>query len=150
MLNPTVLEQTFQKYIQNLPEAAPDGILDIDIFALQHCGLLKATQPENLEIENTLSHYFHVLESQDKITLFNQEFVVWIVPVHSGSVIEGDFSSTSFVLLALNREGQPELEIVFSTTGIYNNSKFIISLIEFYIDEIKENEKFMDDITKAI
>jgi hypothetical protein len=151
MLNPTILEKSYQKYIQNLPECVPDGILDVDISVLHNCGILGASLAEPLELENSLSHYFHVIESTEKITLFNQEFVIWIVPIHSGSDLEDeDTLSRSYVLLALNNDSEPELEMVFSTSGIYNNSKFIIGLIEHFIEDIKENEKLFGEFEDII
>ncbi|NCF70605.1 MAG: hypothetical protein GWP59_02765 [Chlamydiales bacterium] len=154
MLNPTILEKSYQKYIQNLPECVPDGILDVDISILHNCGLLGISAAEPIELENSLSHYFHVIESAEKITLFNQEFVIWIVPIHSpsssGEEEEEDILSRSYVLLAINDNSEPNLEMVFSTSGIYNNSKFIIGLIEHFIEDIKENEKLFDDFKDII
>ena len=43
-------------------------------------------------------------------------------------------------LIALNHEEQPQLEIAFSTSGVYNSSRLVLRVLEKYLQEIQETE----------
>ena len=68
------VENCFKHYWPNLLTSLPEGILKVDLKLLMELNLLNFSKKE-------ISHkIFHVVESEDKITLVNNNFVVWIVP----------------------------------------------------------------------
>lgn len=132
-MNPEELEIDYQKYICNLKEFAPDGVVEIDLSLLQELGLLSCADEES--DETSLTHNFYVVESPDKLTLFNQKYVVWIVP----KLI--DQTPTTYTLIALNDKKQRHLEMVFSTSGVYNHSSLVLRILEKFLEQIEENEE---------
>jgi hypothetical protein len=142
MENPIELETSYKEYMENLSQATPDGILEVDLALLQTYGLLGCEDPPT-EGDNTLTHFFHVIEAPEKITLFNDQFVVWIVP----QVI--DNLSTTFTLVALNTGRKPRLELVFSAAGVYNTSHLVLRILEHILQEIQENEELITKIQRA-
>jgi hypothetical protein len=133
-MNPEELEHDYQKYMGNLKEFAPDGIVEIDLSLLHELGLLSC-EDSNEEDETSLTNNFYVVESTDKLTLFNQKYVVWIVP----QLIE--HTPTTFTLIALNDKKQTHLEMVFSTSGVYNHSSLVLKILEKFLEQIEENEE---------
>lgn len=129
--DPAKIEGYFNLFMGNMSKYLPEGALQIDIDLLEQFDLLNL---ENKQ-ETALTRYFNVLESQDKITLINDQFIIWIVPNHSES------SPNTFVLIALNKEGIPELELAFVTSDVYNSSKLVLRILEKLLHDIQENEE---------
>ena len=119
MMSPSQLEESFLEFSQNLPKHAPDGIINVDLNMLYELGLLKHEKFDQVTTHEDLMHYFHVLETPDKVTLFNEQFVVWILP----KMLQETSLTVTFIALLQNTK--PHLEIVFSTSGVYNTPKFI-------------------------
>ncbi|MCH9704347.1 MAG: hypothetical protein K0U13_06125 [Chlamydiae bacterium] len=118
----------------NLKEFAPDGIVNVDLQLMQELDLLHSEEiPE--EEDAHLSHSFYVVESHEKLTLFNDHFVVWIVPQLVDDI------ATTYTLIALNEEEKNRLEMVFATSGVYNHSSLVLRILEKFLDQIDENEK---------
>ncbi|MCB1181265.1 MAG: hypothetical protein KDK55_04505 [Chlamydiia bacterium] len=137
MMNPVEIEQRYQEYMGALNDYVPDGVLEVDLALLQNLGLL--SELEKLEGEEaSLSHSFYVVESQEKLTLFNQRFLVWIVPQLINHI------PTTYTLVALNSSDQPHLEMVFSTTGVYNHSGLVLRILEKFLQQIEETEEEID------
>jgi hypothetical protein len=133
-MNPEELESDYQKYIGDLKRFSPDGIVEIDLTLLHELGLL--SQEEESETENAaLTHNFYVVESSDKLTLFNQKYVVWIVP----RLIEQ--TPTTYTLIALNDKKETHLEMVFSASGVFNHSSLVLRILEKFLEQIEENEE---------
>ena len=134
MENPQEIEEAFQKFMGNLPEFTPDGIVNVDLALMQELDLLHSE--EELEDDNqALSHSFYVVESHEKLTLFNDRFVVWIVP----QLV--DDTAMTYTLIALNEEQKNRLEMVFATSGVYNHSSLVLRILEKFLDQIDENEQ---------
>lgn len=131
MYSASDLEQYFKKFIKNLMEWLPEGVLHIDIEVLQKLGLLNYHK----SYDSTLTRYFHVIESPEKITLINEQFIVWIVPENSEGV------SKTYVLIALNKQGVPKLEFAFMASDVFNSSRLVLRLLEKFLFEIQENEE---------
>ena len=129
------IEEFFKKYSANIRAAVPEGIIDVDLDLLQKLDLLSYHIPTGYD--TSLTRYFHVIEAVDKITLINEQFVVWIVPDKVDDV------SITYTLIALNEAAGPKLELVFSASGVYNTSKLVLRVLEKYLSEIQENEEFM-------
>ena len=133
-MNAVQLEAKYQEFMQSLPEHAPDGIIEVDLAMLQTWGLLTNMEESLNGTNESLAHYFHVIETAEKITLYNDRFVVWIVPqmvAHEPVTyaIVGTITSTDL-----------NLEVVFATRGVYNASKIVLRILERFLEEIEENE----------
>lgn len=141
-MNPSEIEEYFVEYMQDLPKFVPDGIFDVDLSLLQELGVLTYDEePENEE--EGLSYSFYVIESPEKLTLFNSKFVVWIVP----KMVDQD--PQTYTLIALNEAPRPHLEMVFVTKGAYNHSGLILRILERFLEEIEENENEIVKIKNA-
>lgn len=139
MHNLKLIEEFYQKIRNNMKDLLPEGILSIDLELLHKYNLLHfepiSLNPSSL---NNMTQYFHVIESQDKITLVNDEFIVWIMPEFVQE------SKTTYALIALNRqEKEPQLQLGFSATGVYNTSHIVLKVLESYLAEIRETEKLI-------
>lgn len=127
------LEARFQRFISSLPEWLPDGVQNVDLAFLHRLQLLSAEE-ESQDIMTSLTRHFHVVEAPDKITLFNEQFVAWILP----QVIEQ--TPMTFTLIALQSEEGPIPETAFVTIGVYNTSRYVLRILERLLEEIHENE----------
>lgn len=141
MNNITIIEESYRKYIKDINKWLPEGVVDVDLPLLQKLGLLNYHDP--LKRDPRLTRYFHVLESNDKITLINEIFVVWIVPDKIGA------SAVTYTLIALN-PSHPHLELAYSTTGVYNSSRLVLRVLEKFLEEIQENEDLITHLNKAV
>lgn len=141
-MSPIQLDQAYNEFISNLPRWIPEGIIDINIQLLEEIGLLHHKTFEGKEDKEQLPHYFHVIETNDKVTLFNHQFAIWITP----KMI--DENPTTMVLIALINANVPHLEIVFSTKGVYNTPKFILRLLKYYLSEVIDTEQVISTIGK--
>lgn len=132
MNNPTMLEACYKRYIKDMGKWLPDGVTDVDLDLLHKLDLLHFHQRE--VGDSALTRYFHVVESEEKLTLVNDEYIVWIVPEKI------EMMPTTITLIALNNEDDIRLEMVFTTTGIYNNSHLVLRLLEKFLQEIQNTE----------
>lgn len=137
MEDPSFLEEHFNSYMTDLKSFLPDGVIDVDLELLQELDLLHIQEGE--EDEADLSQSFYVIESSEKLTLFNDRFAVWIVP----KLIEA--TPTTYTLIAMNHSTDPRLEMAFATTGVYNHSGLVLRILEKFLEQIDENE---DEIVK--
>jgi hypothetical protein len=142
MLTPAQLEEAFVEFSQNLQKYAPDGVISVDLNLLHDLGLLHNGKFDQTGGADDLMHYFHVLETPDKVTLFNEQFVVWILPKVT--------QETPLTLTFISRlQGtKPNLELVFSTTGVYNTPKFILKVLEHLLTEVIDTEAIISSINK--
>ena len=127
------LDSCYEEFMKNLPELIPDGIIEVDIHLLQKLELL--TEEEIAAVSPTLTRFFHVVESKEKITLYNDQFVIWVVP----EKIKDE--PTTIVLIAINEESKLRLELCFATSGIYNTSRLVLRILEKLLAEIQETEE---------
>ncbi len=132
MLNPNDIEQLYQEFIANLSDWAHDGIIPVDLHLLHEMGLL--TDEIEQSDPNDLTQFFHVIENQDKVTLFNEQFVIWIIPKMEQE------TPITYVLIALTTEEKTQLEIVFTTTGIYNTPKYVLKVLQHFLIDMIETE----------
>ena len=139
-MNPIQLDQAYNEFISDLPSWIPEGIIEVDIELLEETGLLDHASFEDQQAAEQLPHYFHVIETADKVTLFNHQFVIWIVP----KIV--DETPTTVVLVSLINDTQPHLEIVFSTQGVYNTPKFVLRLLKYYLSEVLDTEEAISSI----
>lgn len=140
MDNPILLEEFYRKYIKNIKKWIPEGITTVDLNLLHNLNLLNYYNKNNYD--QKLTRYFNVIESDEKITLINEDFVVWIVPD------KVDDSSITYTLIAINDDDDVHLETAFSTTGVYNNSRLVLRILEKYLFDIQENEDILKSLKK--
>lgn len=130
MFDPSLIEEHYKMFREKMLAFLPEGVILMDIEKLHELDLLDY----ELRQEEALTRYFHVMETAEKITLINDEFIVWIVP-------ENDDTPKTLVLIALNQKGIPRLELAFLTTDVYNTSKLVLRILEKFLYEIQENEE---------
>ena len=92
---------------------------------------------------DNLTQYFHVVESAEKVTLFNEQFVVWIVPRMERE------TPTTFILISLNHQDNLNLEIVFSTSGVYNTPRFVLKILQHFLLDVLETEATLLSMEKS-
>ncbi len=136
MINPQILEASFKEFIEDLSSWLPDGIIQVDIDLLYSLGLLSVDKDIIAMEAVPIDYHFHIIETDEKITLVNDSFIVWVVP----EVVDGVPSTYTFIAINTT-EGKPELEMAFSNHGIYNSSRFVLRVLEAFLEEIQENEK---------
>ncbi len=134
-MNPLDLEAAYQEYTSDLKRFVPDGIVEVDLPLLQELELLSYEENPDGEEDAQLTYNFYVVESSDKLTLFNQKFVVWIVP----KVV--DQTPATYTLIASNENDKTHLEMIFSTAGIYNHSSLVLQILEKFLEQIEENKQ---------
>lgn len=133
MINPTQIEEAYKGFITDLPNCVHDGIFSVDLHFLHEIGLLEALQEDQSDPDD-LTQYFHVIESTEKVTLFNEQFVVWIIPKTDGE------QPITLVLIALNHEDKPHLEVVFTTCGVYNTPRYVLRILQHFFFDMLETE----------
>ena len=143
MINPSILESAYQEFTKNLPKWLPDGIVHVDLKLLNELGILQSANFEHTVDHDHLNAHFHIIETPEKVTLFNEQFAVWIVP----ELIEGVPTTTTLIAL-LQGNNQPRLEIVYTTAGVYNSPKYILKILQHYIAEVQDTEAVISSIGK--
>lgn len=141
MLNPAQIEDMYREFVGHLGDSAHDGIISIDLKFLHESGLLQNIQEEQTDSDD-LTQYFHVIESVEKVTLFNEQFIVWIIPK-----MDNDQPLT-YVMIALNHPEKPHLEIVFSTQGVYNTPRHVLQVLQHFLVDMLETEETITSMEK--
>ncbi len=141
MLNPVQIEEAYKQFASNLGNWVHDGVLPIDLKFLHETNLLASFQDNNGDPDD-LTQYFHVVESVEKVTLFNDQFIVWIIPK-----MESD-APVTYVMIALNHEGPPHLEVVFSTHGVYNTPRYVLKVLQHFLTDMLETEATLTSFEK--
>lgn len=136
MHNLYLIEECYKKYIKNLSYWIPEGIYNVNLLLLQQLDLLHF-YPSYYQ-EESVTGNFQIIETPEKITLINDQFVVW--------VITDQESHSSCVLIALNREDYPHLETAFVASGVYNTSKLVLKVLEKFLFEIAESERVLKSL----
>ena len=142
MINPNILEEAYQEFSKDLLKWVPDGILRVDLKVLNDLGLLNSSELEHSITDDQLNNYFHIIETSDKVTLFNEQFAIWIVP----QLI--DESPTTATFIALLQANKPHLEIVYLTSGVYNTPKYILKVLQQFLAEVQDTEAVISSIGK--
>jgi len=135
MHNIKTLEKCFKKYLRNLEAWAPENLIHVDLDLLREFNLLHVHN--QIPVDTALTRYFQVLETPDKITLINNDFVVWIVPDKLKD------KAITYALIATNSDKEPKLEVGFFVSGVYNTSHLVLTVLEKFLHEIQENEELL-------
>lgn len=142
MHNLALLEENFKKFYKNIKSGPPESIIHVNLALLQQIGLLHYHSRD--KHDPSLTRYFHVIETSEKISLINDEFVIWIVPEKENDV------PITYTLIALNYNESPHLELTFITSGVYNSSRLVLRILEKFLYDIQENEDFLNKIKKVV
>jgi hypothetical protein len=134
MLNPGQIEDLYKQFMGNLGQWIHDGVNRINLQFLHDQGILAAIQDDTTEPDD-LTQYFHVIESVEKVTLFNEQFIVWIVPKNDAE------QPVTYVLIALNHPEKPHLEVAFVTEGVYNTPRYVLKVLQHYLVDMLETEE---------
>lgn len=136
MYNYRIIEQWYKKLIDSLDSWINlENMIVVDIELLKELNLLDYTKPH--ETDPIEHRTFHSLETNEKITLINNDFIIWIVPE-----TDDDFQTT-YTFIAHNVNGTPHLECILIQGGIYNCSQIVLGVLEKYLCDIDENEKLI-------
>jgi len=135
------LEKLFEKFHTDLGGHLQDGVVKVDLNLLKRFNLLNKTPEEEKEVQSQFPFYFHVIENTEKVTLFNNQFVVWIIP----KVVEE--IPTTLTLIALTQKDDLRLEIAFSTAGVYNTPKYVLKVLRHYLSEVIDTEEEIASIS---
>lgn len=141
MLNPIQIEEYYKKFVGDLPNWAHDGITLIDLKFLHDQGLLTVLQDDKGDPDD-LTQYFHVIESVEKVTLFNEQFIVWIIPKMENE------QPLTYVLIALNHPENANLEVVFATHGVYNTPRYVLKVLQHFLVDMLETEETLTSFEK--
>lgn len=137
MDNLSAIDLCFKKYTKDLSLWLPDGLIQVDIELLQELNLLDF---HSQKTDPGFTRYFQVIESEEKITLINEQFIVWIVPE------KYEDESYTYILIATNHSEEAHLELAFSVSGAFNTSRLVLRLLEKYLLEIQETEESLKSI----
>lgn len=139
MIDIAELDNYYKTSIDNLNKMIPDSILNVDLNLLHKLDLLHFQPGQR---DHGVTRYFQLIESPDKITLINEQFVIWIASRKNNNA---PFTCT---LIALNKQDHPHLEMAFISAGVYNTSHLVMLVLEKLLLEIQENEELMIRISK--
>lgn len=141
MLNPSQIEETYKSFMTNLQNCIHDGVVMIDLHFLHDQHLLETIHEEK-DDPNDLTQYFHVIEGVEKVTLFNDQFIVWIVPKSE------EEQPMTYVLIALNHPEKANLEVVFATQGVYNTPRYVLKVLQHFLVDMLETEETLTSFEK--
>jgi hypothetical protein len=142
MINPVILEEAFREFSKNLLKWLPDGVTHVDMKLLNDIGLLSHAELDAPISDAYLNQHFHIIETPEKVTLFNDQFSIWIVP----EVVDEVPTTTTFI--ALLQQSKPHLEIVYTTSGVYNTPKYILKVLQHFLAEVQDTEAIISAIDK--
>lgn len=84
---------------------------------------------------------FIIAESEDKLTLFNADFAIWLVP----EFIQGEAVTRGYIALH-QKPGSYNPEIAFQARGEYNQSALILQALHFYLQDIQDTEQTLHSL----
>jgi hypothetical protein len=141
MMNPIQLEEAYTDFTENFQKWSPEDFINVNLQLLQDLGLLHTEESETSE-SDSISQQFHVIETSDKVTLFNKQFAIWIVPQ-----TESEIPST-LIMISLIQNMKPHLEIVYTTSGVYNTPKYILRVLQHFLTEVLDTEAIISSMNK--
>jgi hypothetical protein len=137
MFNAERIETLFQNFLNELQLGGADRWIHIDDVLLENLGI--DVTDVTLSSKQAQS-YFFVLESCDKITLINQDFLVWLVPLKNES-------PATLAIVARNTEKEPQMELIIHASGRFNTPDMILKVLDQSLKEIKENDELVSHLS---
>jgi hypothetical protein len=135
MIKPEKLDEFYSMFLEDPTYWVQDEIIKVDLENLKEFNLLNQSPEEEKLLQDQFPFYFHVLENNNKVTLFNNQFIVWIVP----DVVDEKPKTT--VMIALIKDEDLKLEIVFETDGVYNTPKYVLKTLRYFLTEVIDTEE---------
>lgn len=132
------IEKSFKNHLKNIKNISPESIIHIDLNLLKELNLLNFYS--HSFSDSTLTRYFQIIETSDKITLVNDDFIIWIVPDSMND------KSITYTIVAMNQKTEPQLELVFIASGVYNSSNLVLKVLEKFLFDIQENEEILSKL----
>lgn len=140
MLDPSLLDAKFKAIIKNIPQAVPDGIIEINEQIIKGFGAAMNNRRQSAKNQA----HFYVIEAFDKITLINEKFVVWLFPF-----IRDESCKETLTFIARHDLPKFQIELAFSTKKEYNHPALVLELLQCFLEEITENESLCEGIAGA-
>jgi hypothetical protein len=144
------LDSSYERFIGHLEDFIPEGIEEVDLDFLNRLQLL---HDNDHAPASRLTRFFHVVETKEKVTLFNEQFVVWIVPerVQDEAMTLVLLGIASGPMHSRDKEQQDNplrihLETAFSASGVYNTSRTVLRVVERLLSDIQENEEVISHL----
>jgi hypothetical protein len=106
-------------------------LIEIDLRLLHELELL------NHKDDTASTRYFKVFERPEKITLVNDDYIVWIVPMMM------ETHPVTMTLIAKNKQ-KPSLELTLIASGVYNTSQIVLQVLEKLLQEVEENDGLLN------
>ncbi|ACZ32555.1 conserved hypothetical protein [Chlamydia pneumoniae LPCoLN] len=124
-------EEFYHQSILNTGTSFPEGYLNIaEILSHPHC-----TDANADFLCSQSDNDFIIAESKDKLTLFNADFAIWLVP----ELVQGQAVTRGYIAVSQG-EGNYEPEMAFEASGQYNQSSLILEALQLYLKDIKDTE----------
>ena len=133
-----ILDEYFETHASDLAHWLPDGIVTVDVKLLADMGLLENVT--NAQKTNELPQCMYAVETEDRITLYNDFFAAWVVPTPTNGEAE------TLLLIATLSDTTPKLEAGFLFQGVHNQAKTILQVLEKTIQDIRETNKELSHI----
>jgi len=130
----------YEKFVDDLTRGYTDGVEYVNLDFLYRCELLNFQALK----KNSLTYFFQIIEDNEKVTLFNDQFAVWITPKRINSI------PSTFVIVAVADHDMLRFEVAFSASGVYNSSSLVLQVLEYYLKEIQETQVFLSNIKDKI
>jgi hypothetical protein len=144
MYDLSLIENYYKKFIKDVNYWIPEGIYNINLELMHHFDLLHF-QPFQEKKDPIITRYFQIIESSEKITLVNDEFVVWIIP---DKIDQFSLTYTFIALTELSNQ-KIQLEVGFVASGVYNTSKLILNVLEKFLAEIQETQQTLSKFEES-
>lgn len=134
------LDSYYEKWIEGVKDQSHELLLEVDDALLERMGLTK--EGDFKEKQRLESRFFRVVQRGDKMILYNDTFVVWIVPAPAEM-------NATYTWIALIDHIAQGFEVGFVAREHYNTSKLVLRLLEQFLKEIEENEQLVKEYDKG-
>jgi hypothetical protein len=135
------LSVSFEKAMEEFPNIPSESIIEVNMDLLDSVGL--TNEGEYVNPNEAFERSFKVIENANRITLFNNQFVIWIIP----EILDG--IPATYALIGLRESGGVKLEVVFLAKGPFNSSRLVLRLLDRYLTDIQENEELIHKIQRG-
>lgn len=127
------LELLYRQALAEMVHLPKEALLEVNLPLLDQLGV---TDSDDFTSSlHGVTRTFQVVEGEDKITLYNTKYIIWIVPKLQEGI------PATYALVAFNQEEKPLLEMVFFARGVYNSSRLILRVLEKLLVDMEENEE---------
>ena len=142
MAVPAWAESAFQHFITDLTLRYHNEIVLVDSAQL---ALYRLSETDLLAPPDDKSPfcYFHVAEASEKLTLINDRFVAWILPMWH------IFSGQTLLIVAGREPGQLVLKSVLALPKTCNSPNAALKVLERVLIDVRENDLYCKALGKS-